>query len=545
MSLGSAWDAAGGEAARKESEIQAFVGLLRRRKYVVALVIIVATIGAAALVKMAAPVYQGRALIRAESSPARAGTAADQRDASIGLAATQAKIITDPGFLTEAAAKLGTTYDDLAAHVSAAVIPTTELIRVTTTGPSAAAAQSLAQRFAAYAVERTTSAYKQAVDDQVKALTAQRDVLQAGRSKRQAQRRTAAAGGDVAQVASLDAEIADLGGQIAQLDVQISETIASGPLQNASVSLVSRATASDVQISPRPVRSLALGVLLGIVIGVAIAWLRDQFDRRVRTLAEVEAISGGMILGTVPIIRSADPRSLSALENAFDFVRVNVSLATREGGGAFVLAITSSAEGEGKTFVTLEFARALARAGRSVAVVDADLRRRALSLRTETDREAGLGDLLRGHVDVESAVHEYDGIGIVPAGPAVNNPSPLLDSRMFEDAIEAFRRKFDFVIIDTPPAAHIADASIVARRTDATVIVTRLGVAERSALRATIALFRQEPFNLLGVIVQSDAETLRSDYHYLPPRTKIRKRDTSQRQRATKTNIVEPRRGDA
>jgi tyrosine-protein kinase Etk/Wzc len=248
-----------------------------------------------------------------------------------------------------------------------------------------------------------------------------------------------------------------------------------------------------------------------------------------------------MVLGTIPIIRSPDPRSLSALENAFDFVRVNVSLATRE-GGAFVLAVTSSAEGEGKTFVTLEFARALARAGRKVAVVDADLRRRALSLRTDTDRESGLGDLLRGHVDVESAVHEFDDIGIVPAGPSMNNPSPLLDSRMFEDALEAFRRKFDFIIIDTPPAAHIADASIISRRVDATVIVTRLGVAERSALRATIALFRQEPFNLLGIIVQSDAESLRGDYHYLPPR-KVLKRDASNRERA-KANVAESRRTD-
>ena len=541
MSLGSAWDATGGEAARKESEIQAFVGLLRRRKYVVALVIIVAAIGSAALVKISAPVYEGRVLIRAESASSRAATAADQREASIGLASTQAKVITDPGFLTDAAKALGTTFDDLSAHVSASAVPTTELIRITTTAPSAAEAQTLAQKFAAYTVARTTSQSKQAVDDQIAALQDQRDVLQSGRSKRQAQRRTALAAGDTGNVARLDAEIADLNAQIAQLDVQISETIASGPLQSGSVSLVSRATASDTQISPRPVRSLALGVLLGIVLGVALAWLRDQFDRRVRTLAEVEAASGGMVLGTIPIIRSPDPRSLSALENAFDFVRVNVSLATRE-GGAFVLAVTSSAEGEGKTFVTLEFARALARAGRKVAVVDADLRRRALSLRTDTDREAGLGDLLRGHVDVESAVHEFDDMGIVPAGPSMNNPSPLLDSRMFEDALEAFRRKFDFIIIDTPPAAHIADASIVSRRVDATVIVTRLGVAERSALRATIALFRQEPFNLLGIIVQSDAETLRGDYHYLPPR-KVLKRDASNRERA-KANVAESRRTD-
>ena len=542
MSLGSAWEGAGGEAVRKESEIQAFVGLLRRRKYVVALVIIVSTIGAATLVKMSAAVYEGRALIRAESSAARSGTAADQREASIGLANTQAKIFTDAGFLTDAAKALGTDYADLSAHVGATAVPTTELIRVTTTGPSAAEAQALAQKFAAYAVQRTTSTAKQAVDDQVKALRDQRDVLQSGRSKRQGQRRTAAAVGDTAAVASLDAEIADLDGQIGQIDVQVSQTIAGGPLQSASVSLVSRATASDTQISPRPVRSLALGIVLGIVLGIAIAWLRDQFDRRVRTLAEVEALSGGMVLGTIPIIRSPDPRSLSALENAFDFVRVNVSLATRD-GGAFVLAVTSSAEGEGKTFVTLEFARALARAGRTVAVIDADLRRRALSLRTDTDREAGLGDLLRGHVDIESALHEFGDVGIVPAGPSVNNPSPLLDSRMFEDALEAFKRKFDFIIIDTPPAAHIADASIIGRRADATVIVTRLGVAERSALRATIALFRQEPFNLLGLIVQSDAETLRSDYHYLPPRDSKRKRN-GERQRA-KANVVESRRSDA
>src|SRR3954447_25560700 len=95
MSLGSAWDTAGGDGGRRESELQSFASLIRRRKYIVAAVIIVAVVGAATLVSITPPVYQGRALIRTESSPARAGTAADQREASIGLASTQAKIMSD------------------------------------------------------------------------------------------------------------------------------------------------------------------------------------------------------------------------------------------------------------------------------------------------------------------------------------------------------------------------------------------------------------------------------------------------------------------
>jgi len=530
MSAGSAWDGTAGDGARKESELQAFVGLLRRRKFIVAAVIIVAVIGASALVSISKPVYQGRALIKAESSAAQGGTAADQRQASIGIANTEAKILTDAGFLTSAAKALHTTYGDLAGSVNASAIDNTELIRVTTTAPSAAEAQALAQRFATYAVQRAAAGYEQAVNDQVKALRDQRDVLQASRSKLQSQRRAAAAGGNAGDAAGLDAEIADLDGQIAQLDVQISETIASGPLQSASISLVSPATASDTQISPRPIRSIALGAMLGIVLGVAFAWLRDQFDRRVRTLVEVDAISGGQVLGSIPVIRSPDARSLAALENAFDFVRVNISMATRD-GRSYTAGITSATEGEGKTFVALEFARALARAGRTVVVVDGDLRRRTLSLRTDTDREPGLGDFLVGHVDVESVIFPCGTVSVVPAGPPIDNPSPMLDSRMFEDLLRALRRMFDFVVIDTPPAGHIADASIIARQVDGMMLVTRLGVVERTALRSTIALFRQEPYNLLGVIVQSDEETLRSDYHYVPPRTKFLGRP-SRRERA-------------
>src|SRR4051812_32989513 len=542
MSLGSAWDTGSGDGGRRESELQSFASLIRRRKYIVAAVIIVAVVGAATLVSITPPVYQGRALIRTESSPARAGTAADQREASIGLASTQAKIMSDAGYLTAAAKALGTTYDELSAHVNASAVTGTELIKVNTTAPSAKEAQALAQKFGTYTVQHTIAGYQQAVDDQVKALRDQRDVLQTARSKRQSQRRDAAARNDSGDVATLDAEIADLDGQIAQLDVQVSETIASGPLQSASISLISPATAPGTQTSPRPVRSLALGIFLGIAVGLAFAWLLDQFDRRVRTLAEIDAISGGMVLGTIPIIRSPDPRSLAALVNAFDFVRVNVSVATRD-GRAFAVAITSSAEGEGKSFVALEFARAMARAGRSVVVVDADLRRRALSLRTDTDREAGLGDFLQGHVDMDSILHACGEVTIVPAGPPMSNPSPLLDSKMLDDLIRNLRRRFEFVVVDTPPAGHIADASIVSRRVDGTMIVSRLGVVERSALRSTIALFRQEPFNLLGVIVQSDAENLRTDYHYMPSPNRFLKRNQLRRERA-KANIGGSRRSD-
>lgn len=542
MSLGSAWDGTAGEGTRKESELQSFVAMIRRRKYVVAAVIIVAAIGAAAMVSISPKVYQGRALIRAESSPARSGTAADQREASIGLASTQAKIITDPGFLTAAAKSLGTTYDELSAHVSASATPNTELIEVKTTGASPAEARALAQKFATYSVQRAAASSQQAVDQQVKALQDQREVVQTARSKLQSQRRTANQKGDDSEVATLDAQINDLDSQIAQLDVQLSQTIASGPLESEFISLVSPATASDAQISPRPVRSLALGLLLGLVISIAIAWLLDQFDRRVRTLVEVDELSGGMVLGVIPIIRSTDPRSLSALENAFDFVRVNVSFASHD-GRSYLAAITSSAEGEGKSFVALEFARALARAGRSVAVVDADLRRRTLSMRTDTDREAGLGDFLHAQVDVDSIVHPFEDVFIVPAGPPIHNPSPLLDSRQFEEALRGLRRKFDFVLVDTPPAGHIADASIIARRVDGMMIVARLGVVERSALRSTLGLFRQDPFNLLGVIVQSDEEELRSDYHYVPPRPRVANREARRRDRA-RAKMAEARQND-
>jgi capsular exopolysaccharide synthesis family protein len=530
MSLGTAWNAGDGEGARSDSEIQAFVGLLRRRKYVVASIVMVAAIGAAGLVSITAPVFEGRALIRADSSAARSGTAADQREASIGLANTQAKVITDAGFLTEAAVALGIPYDELYANISAAVVPETELIRVKGTAGSQDEARVLVQRFAEYAVDDITSGYEKSAELQVAALREQRDILQKGRSDKLAQQRQALARGDTALSATLETEIADLGGQIGQIDVQISQTIASGPLQSASVSLVSPATASGTQISPRPLRSVGLGVVLGLILGIAFAWLLDQLDRRVRTLAEVEALAGGLILGTIPITRSSDPRALSALENAFDFVRVNLGLAPRD-GVAPAIAITSSTESEGKTFVTLEFAKALARAGRSVVVIDADLRRRTLSLRTGSDRKAGLGDVLRGDVPAERAVHPLGEINVMPAGPPTQNPSPLLDSRMFEDALEQVRRRYDFILIDTPPAAHIADATIIGRRVDGTVIVARLGVAERNRLRATIGLFRQEVFNLLGVIVQSEAETLRADYYYTPPRKGGLLRRTPKRER--------------
>jgi receptor protein-tyrosine kinase len=187
-----------------------------------------------------------------------------------------------------------------------------------------------------------------------------------------------------------------------------------------------------------------------------------------------------------------------------------------------VILITSSLRGEGKTTVAMNLATSLAQKGDKVVVVDADLRRPSLHKVIRANARYGLSSILAGSaLSLEEAIlsTSIPNLSMIAAGPIPSHPSELLASQRFGELIAELRKRFDYVVIDSPPALALADANVLARQADGVILISRSGVTTRESLTQTKRLLEGTRANLLGVVVNctNEQEALYGAYHYYYP----------------------------
>jgi capsular exopolysaccharide synthesis family protein len=270
------------------------------------------------------------------------------------------------------------------------------------------------------------------------------------------------------------------------------------------VQLAAPATGGSSPISPKLTFDVVLGILVGLLAGVLLAWIRDQLDRSIHDLDEVEQGTHKPVLATVPLVRDPQNSDNGVLANAFDVLRVSAGIVAGNGvGRAQVVAITSAREGEGKSSTVVGLGRSLVRSGRRVLLIDADLRRAGLSHRLKMVGQRGLTEVLRDGADFATSIvpGEGDQPDILPAGEGDSSPPTLLDSAAFEDLLDNARRRYDTIVIDTPPSRQIADGIVIASKSDAVILVVRLGVVRRDDLAAIVDRLSSPSFRLLGEVV--------------------------------------------
>ena len=255
--------------------------------------------------------------------------------------------------------------------------------------------------------------------------------------------------------------------------------------------------------------NLLIGLLLGIIIGVLVAALADAFDTQIRSSSDVRRLSPLPILASIAYDANANRaqlvmrrRSAERLSEAYRTLRTNMELSDPgTGGRAFV--VTSSIPGEGKTTTSLNLAVALADAYQSVVLVDADLRQPQVAERTGLDGGIGLTDVLAGSVKLGDALQQWPegNLTVLTSGVSPVNPSELLQSRLSTQLIEALKKRFDIVILDTPPLLEVSDAAILARRTEGALLVCGSGRVRRPQVRGALAALDQVGAQVLGLVV--------------------------------------------
>lgn len=483
-----------------------YLHVLQRRKWIVLLAIVIVPLAAVALSLRQSPLYQSSAdvLLSYQSLPSNVSGINDPNSYSyfvdpVRTTDTQLQIAELPLLANRVAAALrksGVNPGDVAGSTSVAEIGDTDVLEFTANSSSPALAAQIATEYA-----RQFTRYHQQLD------TGSVTTAIRGLGRRITQLR--AQGGSQSRQ-----QISKLRGKIDQLQTLLT-------VQTSSAEVV-RTASPGVKVRPRPSKYALLGLALGLVLGVGLALLRDALDTRLRTPEQIGNVLRMPLLARVPsptrqlqrdnrLAMIAEPTSHGA--DAYRRLRMNLEFAT-VGKPSQVIMFSSALAREGKSTTLGNLAVAAALAGKSVALVDLDLRRPSLSRYFRLDdSEPGLSAVVLGHSELEDALAHIpleslsrntaghftspggngnhapgpNGSGISTTGSLVVLPPGILppDPGDFVGldgvarVIAALRERVDLVLLDVPPLLAVGDGLTISGLADALVVVIRSENARR------------------------------------------------------------------
>jgi polysaccharide biosynthesis transport protein len=303
-------------------------------------------------------------------------------------------------------------------------------------------------------------------------------------------------------------------------------------LQTGNVSVAGSASLPSAPSSPRVSRDVALGGILGLLIGIGIAFVLERLDRRIRDAKELESIYDLPLLASVPerpqyevlsalgfAKRSASPviydEVFNLLRSYLRYFSVGRELRT--------VLVISAGPGEGKTTVSYNLAKSAATLGSKTLLIEADLRRGTMIAPLLGGFEPGLSDVLLGDISLESAIHSVEiGSGgeldVLVAGEIPPpNPGELIESDAMESLLERARTLYELVVVDTPPLSLIADAVPLLTKVDGVIVVGRIGRSRRDAaeqLRKQLIRLRAPVLGIVANGLRRPAAVGRNGYGY-------------------------------
>lgn len=275
------------------------------------------------------------------------------------------------------------------------------------------------------------------------------------------------------------------------------------------VSMVQPAALPTTPTSPRVKLNLALGLLVGLMVGVGGAVLRETLDTTVKAPDVAEELVGAPVLGAItfdpdaakrPLVVHLEPSSVRA--EAFRQMRTNLQFVDIEHPLRSVV-ITSSIPGEGKSTTTCNLAITLAQAGVRVVLIEGDLRRPRIADYMGIEGAVGLTSVLLGRTLLEDALQPWgDGtLQVLASGPLPPNPSELLGSAGMSDLLRGLEGSFDLVLIDAPPLLPVTDAAVLGAICSGVLMLVRSNSTRREQVERATATVRAVGATVLGTIL--------------------------------------------
>ncbi|MDK1360184.1 polysaccharide biosynthesis tyrosine autokinase [Arthrobacter sp. zg-Y1219] len=290
--------------------------------------------------------------------------------------------------------------------------------------------------------------------------------------------------------------------------IETLERPAEGGVSPVKLSVVTPANAPAFPSAPNTRLYLAIGFLGGVAAAFVFVALRTALDTRVRGEADLLRVTQAAILGGLafdpdavktPLITHTSPQSARA--ESFRQIRTNLQFANVSQESSAVL-ITSSLPGEGKSTTATNLAIALAQAGQSVCLVDADLRRPRVHEYLGLERNAGLTTALIGSAEVKDVLQPWgeDNLHVLTSGQIPPNPSELLGSRAMKLLLSQLEDQFDAVIIDAPPLLPVTDASVLAQVVGGVILVVGSSKVRVQDVQKAMSSLSMVEARLLGTV---------------------------------------------
>jgi capsular exopolysaccharide synthesis family protein len=301
-------------------------------------------------------------------------------------------------------------------------------------------------------------------------------------------------------------------------------TVAAG-LRATNIHLVDSALVPTVPVRPRIMYDIEVSLLVGLVLGVTLAFVMESLDTSIKSAEDVERVIAAPALAVIPLARlsrlgmggdRSQPQNIGVVESivlrqptsflaeSFHTLRTAVLLSSAPRPPQALL-VTSSQPGEGKTATSINLALGLAQRGVPVVVVDTDMRRpgisRALAL---SENGAGLSGLLSGAHNLDKALRQFKplpNLWVLPAGPKPPNPADLLSSPAMEKVLEELRGRFEHLVLDSAPLLLVTDPTILSRLVDGVVLVVESGVTARRGLLRAHKILESAGGRILGTVV--------------------------------------------
>ncbi|MBY4036020.1 polysaccharide biosynthesis tyrosine autokinase [Rhodococcus fascians] len=430
-------------------EMQDYLRILKARWIVIAVTVVVAVLGALGASLLTTPQYESSARMFVSTSGGTSVSETYQGNlASQQLVTSYSELVTSEALAARVldVLPLNMSPAQLAGKVKASSTPDTVLFNITATDPSPAVARDIAN----------------------------------------------------ATASQLMAQVREL------------ETPEDGGVPSAGVKTFQEASAASTPVRPNTKRNLALGAAVGLLLGIALAVLRDRLDNTIKGRREIEAISGKALVGTIPFDkeRKAHPAvdfqdlTQSASAEAFRELRTNLQFLEVDHPPR-VIVVTSAIPSEGKTTTAVNLAVALAEAGHHVALVEGDLRRPRVSKYMGLIGSVGLSTVLAGQATVEEVLQptKYEGLQAMASGPIPPNPSELLGSEASRALLVELRSRFDYVIVDGAPLLPVTDSAVLTTHADGALLVTRYGHTKSNELARAIGNLETIGAHVLGVVL--------------------------------------------